>query len=94
MELRAYRRFLILSSPRCGTYMLWTSFAHHPTVVAHTELFNPDWNPNEPFDETTPTDRRREGRTRAGRATPPDSGDDRHQQPPARVPPCPFQLPF
>jgi hypothetical protein len=34
--------------------MLRTSFAHHPTVVAHTELFNPDWNPNEPFDETTP----------------------------------------
>jgi hypothetical protein len=50
-----HRRFLILSSPRCGTHMLRTSFAGHPSVVAHTELFNPDWNRNEPFDDDTPT---------------------------------------
>jgi hypothetical protein len=37
-----YRRFLILSSPRSGTHMLRTSFDGHPSIVAHTELFNPD----------------------------------------------------
>jgi len=51
---RPYRRFLILSSPRSGTHMLRTSFHGHPEVVAHTELFNPDWNRNEPFDDTLP----------------------------------------
>lgn len=54
---RSFRRFLILSSPRCGTHMLRTSFADHPSVIAHTELFNPDWNVNEPFDDSIPAKR-------------------------------------
>jgi hypothetical protein len=54
MTQRPYRRFLILSSPRCGTHMLRTSFSGHPNVVARTELFNPDWNRNEPFDDSMP----------------------------------------
>jgi hypothetical protein len=57
LKHRDYRRFVILSSPRCGTHMLRTSFAGHPSVVAHTELFNPDWNPNEPFDDSVPAER-------------------------------------
>lgn len=49
-----YRRFLMLSSPRCGTHMLRTSFHDHPAVIARTELFNPDWNRKEPLDESLP----------------------------------------
>jgi len=56
MGHRDYRRFLILSSPRCGTHMLRTSFQRHPAVVARTELFNPDRNHNEPFDDTLPAE--------------------------------------
>jgi hypothetical protein len=36
--------------------MLRSSFAGHPSVVARTELFNPDWNRNEPFDDSGPAD--------------------------------------
>ena len=34
--------------------MLRTSFQGHPEIVAHTELFNPDWNRNERLDDTLP----------------------------------------
>lgn len=37
--------------------MLRTSFAGHPSVIAHSELFNPDWNRNEPFDDSMPAAR-------------------------------------
>lgn len=50
----AYRRFMILSSPRSGTHMLRTSLDRHPGIVALTEVFNPDWTPDADFDEDTP----------------------------------------
>lgn len=34
--------------------MLRTSFHGHPEIVARTELFNPDWNHDEPFDDSMP----------------------------------------
>ncbi|MGR8935813.1 MAG: hypothetical protein ACU837_15740 [Gammaproteobacteria bacterium] len=54
MVKRAYRRFLMLSSPRSGTHMLRTSLNMHPAIEAKTEMFNPDWTKQEAFDETAP----------------------------------------
>jgi hypothetical protein len=54
MGTKAYRRFLILSTPRSGTHMLRTSLNMHPAVEAKTEMFNPDWTVGEPFDEHIP----------------------------------------
>lgn len=51
---RAYRRFVILSSPRCGTHMLRSALVPHPALVAFTEVFNPDFLFDDPFDENTP----------------------------------------
>lgn len=51
---RDYQRFMILSFPRSGTHMLRTSLDGHPQVVAHSEMFNPDWTEDAPFDENTP----------------------------------------
>ncbi len=49
-----YRRFMILSSPRCGTHMLRSALGEHPAIVALSEVFNPDWILDAPFDENTP----------------------------------------
>jgi len=53
---RDYRRFLVLTSPRCGTHMLDGALAAHPQVVSLSEVFNPDWIVGAPFDERTPED--------------------------------------
>ena len=53
---RAYTRFLILSSPRCGTHMLRSALAEHPQLVCFTEAFNPDFVHDGPYDETTHED--------------------------------------
>lgn len=45
-----YLRFLVLSSPRCGSHMLRRSLCSHPNIVCLTEMFNPDLTNNEPFD--------------------------------------------
>jgi hypothetical protein len=49
-----YQRFMILSFPRCGTHMLRTSLNAHPNIVALSEMFNPDWTKDAPFDENSP----------------------------------------
>jgi hypothetical protein len=54
---RPYRRFMILSWPRCGTHMLRTSLGGHRDVVALAEMFNPDWTEDAPFDENTPAEK-------------------------------------
>lgn len=51
---RTYRRFLILSSPRCGTHLLRLALAEHPEIVALSEVFNADWIEDAPFGEDTP----------------------------------------
>lgn len=51
-----YRKFIILSSPRSGTHMIRTTLRNHPGIVAHTELFNPDFLKDEPFDANTSED--------------------------------------
>lgn len=50
-----YRKFIILSSPRSGTHMLRTVLRNHPNVVAHSELFNPDFLKNKAFGPETPS---------------------------------------
>jgi LPS sulfotransferase NodH len=50
-----YRKFMILTSPRCGTHMLRTSIDTHPNAVCLTEMFNPDYTEKlYPFTESTP----------------------------------------
>ena len=49
-----YRRFLILSSPRCGTHMLRSALGEHPALVCLSEVFNPDFIMDAPFREDTP----------------------------------------
>ncbi len=51
---RSYKRFLILTSPRCGTHMLCSALAQHPGIVSHSEVFNPDYGVDAPIEETTP----------------------------------------
>ena len=53
---KPYRKFIILSSPRSGTHMIRTALRNHPDIVAHSELFNPDFLKNEPFGPQTPED--------------------------------------
>jgi len=50
-----YRKFIILSSPRSGTHMLRTALGGHENIVCLSELFNPHWYPDVPYDENTPT---------------------------------------
>jgi len=38
-----YLRFMILSSPRCGTHMLRTALNNHSHIVCQSEMFNPDF---------------------------------------------------
>lgn len=51
---KPYRKFIILSSPRSGTHMIRTALRNHPDIVAHSELFNPDFLKNRPFGPQTP----------------------------------------
>lgn len=53
---KPYRKFIILSSPRSGTHMMRTALRNHPDIVAHSELFNPDFLTKEPFGPQTPED--------------------------------------
>ncbi len=48
-----YRKFIILSSPRSGTHMIRTILKNHPNIASRSELFNPDFLKNLPFDENT-----------------------------------------
>lgn len=50
---RSYRRFLILSTPRCGTHMLRTALGAHAALVSLAEMFNPHWIKDAPFDADT-----------------------------------------
>ena len=51
---KPYHKFIILSSPRSGTHMIRTALRNHPNIVAHTELFNPDFLKDKPFNRHTP----------------------------------------
>lgn len=53
---RTYTRFMILSSPRCGTHMLASALAEHPAIVSLSEVFNPDFLLDAPFGEDTAED--------------------------------------
>lgn len=54
MNAHPYNRFMILSSPRCGSHMLRTSLDCHPQIECHTEVFNPDFTVFAPYDRATP----------------------------------------
>lgn len=53
MSTHPYNRFMILSSPRCGSHMLRTSLDCHPRIECHTEVFNPDFTVFAPYDSNT-----------------------------------------
>lgn len=53
--MSSYRKFMVLSSPRCGTHMLRSSLNAHPNGVCLTEMFNPDYTVDRyAYTENTP----------------------------------------
>lgn len=45
----SYTRYIILSSPRSGTHMLRSALGAHENLVCLSEVFNPHWYPDPPY---------------------------------------------